>query len=90
MEFSVPTVGSGRIKLVTPKTIPVTFQGEHVADASCTGFAYSFELFRGHLFFGLTTGTLAPVLIHDDIRADHPQPTERVFTEVRIIESRSQ
>jgi hypothetical protein len=72
-------VRSGATPPVLPKQLPVTFEGEHVADAHFDGTSYRFELFKGNLNDGLTNGTLGLVLKADE---------RMCAAEVRIIDRR--
>ena len=57
--LSVPVVPLPRGGITkTPKSVPVVFEGEHVADAHLRDDGYYFRMFQGDLQTGLMKGTL--------------------------------
>jgi len=68
----------------TPKTVPVLFDGEHVADAVRRVNDYEFRMFRGQLQQGISTGRL---LIRSRFRdlAGPGTALHRLYLAVEII-----
>jgi hypothetical protein len=85
--FSVPVVRLASIHSTkVPATVPVTFEGEHVADATFDGDdSYLFNLFRGNLEQGLTSGQLSVRAVFDDAPGDDTGKLTRTYKEVVIL-----
>ena len=86
--FTVPIISlPAGGKLHTPASVPVLYEGEHVADAVHRDGDYVFRMFRGQLQQGLSTGTLLVQPRFKDV-ASAGTAVERFYIAVEIVRRR--
>jgi hypothetical protein len=83
--FTVPIIPLPRGGMMhTPPSVPVVFEGEHVADAVHRGSDYVFRMFRGNLQHGLSTGKFLIQPKYKDV-AGPGTATHRLYLAVEIV-----